>query len=32
MAHAKIWFKLLHEGMPTTRENLNDAMNGENYE
>lgn len=32
MAHAKIWFKLLHEGMPSTEENLKDAANGENYE
>lgn len=30
--HAKIWFKLLHEGMPSTTENLKDAANGENYE
>lgn len=30
--HAKIWFKLLHEGMPDTRVNLNDAADGENYE
>ena len=31
--HAKIWFKLLHEGeIPTTTENLKDAANGENYE
>jgi len=32
MAHAKIWFKLLHEGMPSTEENLKDAASGENYE
>ncbi|WP_372714424.1 rubrerythrin [Ilyobacter sp.] len=32
MAHAKIWFKLLHEGMPSTAENLKDAASGENYE
>ncbi|WP_319203239.1 rubrerythrin [uncultured Ilyobacter sp.] len=32
MAHAKIWFKLLHEGMPSTAENLKDAADGENYE
>ncbi len=32
MAHAKIWFKLLHEGMPSTAENLRDAVEGENYE
>lgn len=30
--HAKIWFKLLHDGMPTTEENLQDAASGENYE
>ncbi len=30
--HAKIWFKLLHEGMPGTMENLKDAAMGENYE
>ena len=30
--HAKIWFKLLHDGMPNTIENLKDAANGENYE
>ena len=31
--HAKIWFKLLHEGdVPTTVENLKDAADGENYE
>ncbi len=30
--HAKIWFKLLHDGMPKTTENLEDAANGENYE
>lgn len=30
--HAKIWFKLLHEGMPSTIENLKDASQGENYE
>ena len=30
--HAKIWFKLLHGGMPDTLENLKDAANGENYE
>ena len=31
--HAKIWFKLLHDGgIPTTAENLLDAANGENYE
>ena len=30
--HAKIWFKLLHDGMPGTAENLLDAAEGENYE
>lgn len=30
--HAKIWFKLLHGGMPSTVENLADAANGENFE
>ena len=30
--HAKLWFKLLHGGMPSTLENLADAANGENYE
>mgnify|MGYP002528606441 FL=1 len=31
--HAKIWFKLLHDGeMPDTAANLLDAANGENYE
>ncbi len=30
--HAKIWFKLLHDGMPETTENLKDAAAGENYE
>lgn len=32
--HAKIWFKLLHEGnkIPNTLKNLEDAANGENYE
>ncbi len=31
--HAKIWFKLLHDGdIPTTVENLKDAADGENYE
>lgn len=30
--HAKIWFKLLHGGMPATTENLKDAASGENYE
>ena len=30
--HAKIWFKLLKDGMPSTIDNLEDAANGENYE
>jgi len=31
--HAKIWFKLLHNGaVPTTIENLKDGANGEHYE
>lgn len=31
--HAKIWFKLLHNGgVPSTEENLADAAAGENYE
>ncbi len=30
--HAKIWFKLLHDGMPATTDNLADAASGENYE
>ena len=31
--HAKIWFKLLHDGaVPDTVENLKDAADGENYE
>ena len=31
--HAKMWFKLLHDGdIPSTLENLNDAAAGENYE
>lgn len=31
--HAKIWFKLLHEGeVPDTMTNLKDAASGENYE
>ena len=31
--HAKIWFKLLHDGeVPTTTQNLSDAAAGENYE
>lgn len=31
--HAKMWFKLLHDGaVPSTTENLADAANGENFE
>ena len=31
--HAKIWFKLLHDGeIPSTADNLKDAAEGENYE
>lgn len=30
--HAKIWFKLLHDGVPSTTQNLLDAAAGENYE
>ena len=30
--HAKLWFKLLHGGMPSTVENLKDAAAGENFE
>lgn len=31
--HAKMWFKLLHDGaVPGTEENLKDAAAGENYE
>ena len=30
--HAKIWFKLLHDGIPSTEANLADAAAGENYE
>lgn len=30
--HAKIWFKLLHDGIPDTAANLEDAAAGENYE
>ena len=31
--HAKLWFKLLHDGgVPATTENLKDAAAGENYE
>ncbi len=30
--HAKLWFKLMHDGMPTTEANLLDAAGGEHYE
>lgn len=30
--HAKLWFKALHDGMPNTIANLNDAADGEKYE
>jgi|SRR5574344_1569871 rubrerythrin len=31
--HAKMWFKELHDGkVPTTTDNLQDAINGEKYE
>ena len=30
--HAKIWFKLLHDGIADTATNLKDAAVGENYE
>ena len=30
--HAKLWFKLLHGGVPTTAVNLKDAAAGEHYE
>lgn len=30
--HAKIWFKLLHDGIPETDANLKDAAAGEHYE
>lgn len=30
--HAKIWFKLLHDGIPDTEKNLVDAAAGEHYE
>ena len=33
MEHAKIWFKILHDGaIPDTATNLQDAADGENYE
>lgn len=30
--HAKIWFKLIHDGVGSTMENLEDAATGESYE
>ena len=30
--NAKIWFKLLNDGIPSTMQNLEDAAAGENYE
>ena len=30
--HAKIWYKLLNDGVKSTKENLIEAANGENYE
>ena len=30
--HAKIWFKLLHDGVDSTKENLIEAAAGEHYE
>ena len=30
--HAKIWFKYLHDGVPSTVENLKAAAEGENFE
>lgn len=30
--HAKIWFKLLHDGIGDTKTNLEDAASGEHYE
>lgn len=32
MEHAKLWYKLLHDGIGSTVENLKDAADGENYE
>lgn len=32
MEHAKIWFKMLNNGLGTTEDNLQDAAKGENYE
>jgi rubrerythrin len=30
--HAKLWFKLLHDGIGSTMDNLKDAAEGEHYE
>lgn len=30
--HAKLWFKLLHDGIGSTMDNLKDAAQGEHYE
>ncbi len=30
--HAKIWFKLLHDGMPDVKDALQDCIGGEHYE
>lgn len=30
--HAKLWFKALYDGIPSTYDNLADAANGENFE
>lgn len=30
--HAELWYKLLHDGIGTTEQNLKDAAEGENYE
>ena len=30
--HAKLWYKILHDGIGTTAENLKDAAAGEHYE
>lgn len=30
--HAEIWYKLLHDGVGTTTQNLEDAADGENIE
>lgn len=30
--HAKLWFKLMHDGIGKTVDNLEDAASGENYE